>query len=88
MSQTPSLKYLRKILTPEVSALLNSTSELTLFLPIDGAWDVLPEIERRYLESEFATDDTLRILNMHAVAAKGVYWSESFEPNLNRQSLT
>ena len=74
-------------MTPEVIALLNSTPELTLFLPADNAWEALPDIERKYLESKFATDDMMRIVNMHAVAAKGVYWSESFEPNLKRESL-
>jgi solute carrier family 25 carnitine/acylcarnitine transporter 20/29 len=64
---------------------LNSTSELTLFLPVDEAWSALDQYERLYLESEFATDDLIRIVNMHAVVSKSVEWSDSFEPALNRE---
>ncbi|GJE87640.1 Fasciclin domain-containing protein [Phanerochaete sordida] len=82
----PSLSYLRNILTPELVELLNSTSEMTLFLPVDKAWEALPPYERLYLESKFATDDLTRIVNMHATekTAKQVYYSESFSssPNL------
>jgi solute carrier family 25 carnitine/acylcarnitine transporter 20/29 len=63
--------------------MLNSTPGLTLFLPVDAAWDTLPEIERLYLESEFSSDDILQILGMHAVVTKGVHWSDSFEPARN-----
>lgn len=63
--------------------MLNSTPGLTLFLPVDSAWDALGDIERKYLESKFATDDLLQILTMHAVAAEGVHWSDSFEPAVN-----
>lgn len=72
-------------MTPEVRALLNSTSELTLFLPVDSAWNALSELELKYLESKFAADDMLRIMNMHAVAAQGVHWADSFEPSLKRE---
>jgi solute carrier family 25 carnitine/acylcarnitine transporter 20/29 len=68
--------------------MLNSATELTLFLPIDSAWSVLDPLERTYLESEFATDDLTRILNMHAVVEKDVRWSDSFGPSTNRQSYT
>ena len=30
---------------------------LTLFLPVDQAWDTVDEIEKLYLESEFAEED-------------------------------
>ncbi|KAJ3750594.1 carnitine/acyl carnitine carrier [Lentinula detonsa] len=83
LSQQSSLTFFRKVLTPEIKKLLNSTSELTLFLPIDEAWDALDHYERIYLESEYATDDLLRILNMHAVVHTGVKWSDSFEPAIN-----
>jgi solute carrier family 25 carnitine/acylcarnitine transporter 20/29 len=66
---------------------LNSTTELTLFLPVDSAWATLDPLERLYLESEFATDDLIRILNMHAVVEKGVQWSDSFAPATNRRFL-
>ena len=83
----PSLSYLRNILTPELIELLNTTSEMTLFLPVDKAWEALPHYERLYLESKFATDDLTRIVNMHATEkeAKHVYYSESFSSSPNRK---
>ncbi|THH06399.1 hypothetical protein EW145_g4115 [Phellinidium pouzarii] len=87
-TQHPSLSYFNSIMTSDIASLLNSTSELTLFLPVDSAWDVLPDIERKYLESKFATDDILQILNMHAVITEGVHWSESFEPALNLTTVS
>ena len=65
---------------------MNSTPTLTVFLPVDDAWEALPPYERLYLESEFATDDLKRILNMHSVLLeeKEVKWSDSFEKPLNR----
>ncbi|KAL5495124.1 hypothetical protein ACEPAI_586 [Sanghuangporus weigelae] len=78
--QQLSLSYFNRIATPDIISFLNSTSELTLFLPVDSAWDALEDIERKYLESKFATDDILQILNMHAVVTEGVHWSDSFEP--------
>ncbi|KAF7339770.1 Carnitine/acyl carnitine carrier [Mycena venus] len=64
-----------------IMALLNSTDQLTLFLPVDDAFDSLHEIERLYLESEFATADLLRIVNSHAVVHKKVRWSDTFNPS-------
>jgi solute carrier family 25 (mitochondrial carnitine/acylcarnitine transporter), member 20/29 len=52
---------------------------MTLFLPIDEAWNTLDPYERLYLESEFAADDLNKILNMHAVVEDRVKWSDSFE---------
>lgn len=71
------------MLTPEIKKFLNSTSELTLFIPVDEAWEALGHYERIYLESKYATDDLFRILNMHAVVQTGVKWSDSFEPAIN-----
>jgi len=85
VSQQPSVSYFNKVLTAEISELLNTTTELTLFLPVDSAWAALDPLERLYLESEFATDDLTRILNMHAVVEKGVRWSDSFVPATNCQ---
>lgn len=48
-------------------------------MPVDEAWDSLQSIERKYLESKFATDDLLKILNLHAVVEDGVHWSDTFE---------
>ena len=57
---------------------LNSSSELTLFLPENPAWDDLHEVERLYLESKFADDDVQKILDMHSVLNHGVRWSDTF----------
>ncbi|CDO73195.1 hypothetical protein BN946_scf185007.g250 [Trametes cinnabarina] len=78
ISRHPQLSYLSKILTPELSRFLNSTPTLTLFLPVDEAWQKLDPYERLYLESEFAADDLTQILNMHAVLLDEVKWSDSF----------
>jgi len=82
-----SLSYFHRILTPESARFLNSTSGLTLFLPIDKAWDKINPYEKIYLESGYAADDLERILNMHAVVAEDVKWSESFAGGLNRNYL-
>lgn len=74
-------------MTLDIITRLNSTSGLTLFIPVDEAWNVLDRVERLYLESEFATDDLNRILDMHAVVQDQVNWSESFNPALNREIL-
>ncbi|THH13363.1 hypothetical protein EW146_g6842 [Bondarzewia mesenterica] len=79
----PSVSYFHKILTPEILDVLNTSSELTLFLPEDPAWDALHHIERLYLESEFAAADLRRIFEMHAVERKRVKWSDSFDPATN-----
>jgi len=83
-----SLSYFNRIKNPEIDLELETLSELTVFLPIDSAWDSLHPIERLYLESEFATDDLLRILNWHAVEQRNVIWSESFDPGVNRKFST
>ncbi|KAL6302150.1 FAS1 domain-containing protein [Sparassis latifolia] len=62
--------------TPEIATFLNSTPELTVFLPIDAAWEALPYYEQLYLQSPFAADDLRRIAHMHAV--QGVVYAESF----------
>ncbi len=85
VSQQASLSFFHKISksNPAISKALNSTSALTLFLPVDPAWENLDLYERLYLESEFSTDDVTRILSMHAVAEKGVRWSDSLKPSTN-----
>ena len=75
------------MLTPEITHLLNSTPELTLFLPTNDAWNSLNPYERLYLESKFATDDLMRILDMHAVVESKVRWSDSFSPAANCELL-
>lgn len=78
-----SLSYFANVLTPEMHEFLNYSSALTLFLPIDAAWQALPYYERLYLQSKYATDDLVRIVNMHAVARKHVKYAESFGSGLN-----
>lgn len=80
-----SLSYFNRIKNNEIDRELDDLSGLTLFLPIDSAWDSLHPIERLYLESEFATDDLLKILHGHAVEAGNVVWSESFDPGVKRK---
>jgi solute carrier family 25 (mitochondrial carnitine/acylcarnitine transporter), member 20/29 len=80
-----SLSYFSRIKNTEVDRELDDLSGLTVFLPIDSAWDSLHPIERLYLESEFATDDLLKILHGHAVGESDVFWSESFDPGVNRK---
>ncbi len=87
LSGIPSLSYFHKVLTPEITQILSATPSLTLFLPVNDAWMALDPLERTYLESDFAADDLGRILNMHAVVQKGVMWSESFDPAVNRVSF-
>jgi solute carrier family 25 carnitine/acylcarnitine transporter 20/29 len=87
VSRQNSISYFYKVMTLDIMTRLNSTSGLTLFVPVDEAWNVLDRVERLYLESEFATDDLHRILDMHAVLQDQVNWSESFTPALNREIL-
>lgn len=67
----------------DVLQFLNSTPELTLFLPVDSAWEALPHYERVYLESDLATDVLGRMVNMHAVHKRSVAYSESLKNGLN-----
>lgn len=73
------MSYLKKILTPGLERFLDTTSELTLFLPLDSAWKSLDPLERLYLESRFSEHDRRQILGMHLVRDKDVQWSESFK---------
>ncbi|KAJ6604502.1 carnitine/acyl carnitine carrier [Mycena vulgaris] len=87
VSQHSSVSYFHRVLTPEIAARLNSTSEMTLFLPVNDAWEALPALERLYLESEFATDDLNRILEAHAVVEKKVKWSDSFDDGAKLKTI-
>ncbi|KAJ6509385.1 hypothetical protein C8R47DRAFT_965641 [Mycena vitilis] len=86
VSQHSSVSYFNKILTPEITAFLN-TSELTMFLPVNDAFESLHELERLYLESEFAAADLTRIVNAHAVVQNKVKWSDSFEPSAKLKTI-
>jgi solute carrier family 25 carnitine/acylcarnitine transporter 20/29 len=86
IAQQDSLSYLKNIMTDQLSQLLNDTSAMTLFLPVNSAWDTLDSMERLYLESEYASDDLHKILAMHAVVQDDVAWSDSFEKDLKRES--
>ncbi|KAI3622790.1 carnitine acyl carnitine carrier [Moniliophthora roreri] len=87
VSQHSDVSYFNNVLTSEITKLLNSTPGLTVFLPINKAWEALDEYERLYLESRYATDDLNRILNMHAVAEDGVKWSDTFDPAVNLTTI-
>ncbi|PCH33751.1 FAS1 domain-containing protein [Wolfiporia cocos MD-104 SS10] len=87
VSRHPSLSYLSNVLTPEMIQFLNTSSALTLFLPVDKAWEALPYYERLYLQSKFATDDLTRIVHMHAVSQKHVKYSDAFAAPLNLTTL-
>ncbi|KAH9064342.1 hypothetical protein EDB87DRAFT_1680985 [Lactarius vividus] len=87
VSTRPSTSYFHRILTPAAITRLNETAELTIFVPVDSAWNALHPVEKLYLESEFAADDVLRILEMHAVVRNSVKWSESFNPAINLTTL-
>ncbi|KAF8973549.1 carnitine/acyl carnitine carrier [Flammula alnicola] len=87
VSRHSSVSYFHKIATPDIMTHLNSTSEMTLFLPVDEAWESLDPIERLYLESEFSAADLRRIVGMHAVVEDHVTWSESFDPGLNLTTM-
>lgn len=79
-----SLSYFQKVLTPEIERFLNSTPELTLFMPLDSAWMSLNPLERLYLESDFAAEDLRRILDMHVVSEHGVKYSDSLKSSTQR----
>lgn len=72
-------------MTTQLLQYLNTTAETTLFIPTDEAWDELNPIERLYLESEFASDDVKKILEMHSVIEDRVTWSGSFKSGLERE---
>ncbi|TFL06811.1 FAS1 domain-containing protein [Pterulicium gracile] len=95
----PQVSYFARILqrVPSVITFLNSTQSLTLFLPVDSAWDALHRLERLYLESEFAVDDLQHILRRHAVsdtsdsdlkASERAVYSEQFSKGLNLTTLS
>lgn len=83
ISQHSSISFFHDIMTTELMRYLNATSETTLFVPTDAAWDALHPIERMYLESEFASNDLRKILDMHSVIEEHVTWSDSFKSGLN-----
>ncbi|KAG6862441.1 hypothetical protein C0995_011881 [Termitomyces sp. Mi166 len=87
VSQQSSMSFFHKVLTPTMTKLLNSTPALTLFLPVDAAWDALDPYERLYLESEYSTNDLNQILNLHAVVEEGVRYSDTFGKATNLTTL-
>ncbi|KAG7099020.1 hypothetical protein E1B28_000903 [Marasmius oreades] len=87
VSRNSAVSYFHKVLTPEITRILNSTAALTVFLPVNKAWESLDRYERLYLESRYATDDLNMILKMHAVADKDVVWSETFAPSVKLTTI-
>lgn len=82
-----------RLLSSDMENLLESTPHLTLFFPVDEAWDALDAIERRYLESGFAQKDMEKIVGLHASVAgpdssvmvdtskSHVGWSDTWKKN-------
>ncbi|KAJ7071177.1 carnitine/acyl carnitine carrier [Mycena amicta] len=87
VSQHSSVSYFHQILTPEIRTRLNTSTELTLFLPVNAAFESLHKLERLYLESEFATADLTRILNAHAVVQKSVQYADTFAPTAKLKTI-
>ncbi|KAF7310781.1 Carnitine/acyl carnitine carrier [Mycena chlorophos] len=87
VSQHASVAYFNQILTPEIRDRLNTSTELTLFLPVDAAFESLHELERLYLESPFATSDLTRILDAHAVIHKTVKYADTFVPTAKLKAV-
>lgn len=87
ISKQASLSYFNRIMDEQLTKLLNDTAAMTLFLPVDSAWDSLDPIERLYLESGFAAADLQKILGLHAVVEEGAVWSDSFRSNPNLTTL-
>ncbi|KAF7306782.1 Carnitine/acyl carnitine carrier [Mycena indigotica] len=87
VSQHTSVSYFHQILTPEIRKRLNESTELTLFLPVNAAFESLHDLERLYLESEFATADLTRILNGHAVVKKTVQYADTFVPTAKLKTI-
>ncbi|KAF8512147.1 FAS1 domain-containing protein [Hysterangium stoloniferum] len=77
--QHASLSYFQRILSDSVKHELANTSALTLFLPQDSAWDGLHEVEKLYLESDFAEDDVRKIVKMHSVLKHRVQYLDTFK---------
>lgn len=87
VAQHERLSYFRKIMPPDLLKAINASSAMTLFLPVDEAWQQLNHIERLYLESEFSANDVHRILDMHALLEDRVLWSDTLSPGSNCESL-
>ncbi|PPQ62991.1 hypothetical protein CVT24_006097 [Panaeolus cyanescens] len=87
VSQHERLAYFRKIMPPALLESINSSSAMTLFLPVDEAWQQLHPIERLYLESEFSANDVHRILDMHALLDNRVLWTDALSPGSNLTTL-
>ncbi|KDQ12075.1 hypothetical protein BOTBODRAFT_67731 [Botryobasidium botryosum FD-172 SS1] len=62
---------------------LAGEEHLTMFFPVDEAWDELDPLEKMYLESGFADEELLRLVGMHTSesgpdAKGGVGWSDTW----------
>jgi len=62
----PALRRLSGLLTPELLHNLTAEPHLTIFAPVDAAWDALDELEWRYLQSGYADQDTDELVGRHA----------------------
>ncbi len=89
VANRPSMSVMSRLLPSALKDSLSNTPHLTLFFPVDEAWDALDPIERRYLESGFAENDMAKIVGLHASGTGSdghglVGWSETW----NTDSMT
>jgi solute carrier family 25 (mitochondrial carnitine/acylcarnitine transporter), member 20/29 len=83
----PRLTTVSRLLSDEMEEALRVTPHMTLFFPVDEAWEALDPIERRYLESGFAQRDMEKIVQLHA-SVEGpasvrstIGWSQNWKHN-------
>ncbi|KAG8898419.1 hypothetical protein FRB99_007448, partial [Tulasnella sp. 403] len=93
VARHPNLSVISRLLPDALRDSLSKTPHLTLFFPLDGAWESLDPIERRYLESGFAEKDMAKIVGLHAsgTGTDGhgqVGWSETWQPDVTNNFTT
>ena len=83
VAHNPSLSNFARLLPKSLVETLAETPHLTLFFPVNDAWEALDPIERRYLESGFAEKDMEKIVQLHTSKSGSdgegsVGWSENW----------
>ncbi|WAR52194.1 hypothetical protein PtB15_1B633 [Puccinia triticina] len=63
---TPDLSSYLAILPDRLLAQLSLLPHLTLFAPVNAAWDALSPVERAYLRSSFSADDAAKLFRQAA----------------------
>ncbi|KAF8338034.1 uncharacterized protein EI90DRAFT_2991353 [Cantharellus anzutake] len=80
----PLISEFASILSPETIQTLSTSPHITLFFPVDSAWSVLDDIERKYLHSGYAEHDVGKLVAMHSSGSGingsgGVGWSDTWD---------